>query len=261
MGNRKKFLVDVGIENLPYPIKAISKLEKDGQPTVAHISVIARIMQEFEPIWIDTFIHVLHKHREKVKNLKEIDEIVNEFKDKLKASSVELVLNYPYFVEKITPVSKEKCLVMYNCSSTAKITGVEEKISNFFRVEIPVITTYPASSKEKPGGLFGQLSRVIININPKTDIYVEDIVEVVDKHALSPIYSYHSEEDQIYLINRIHSEEKTSVEMVDEIKNELAKRKDIKWYSVQCYNYGMLHSYNTIITIEKSLWVPFSGSE
>lgn len=261
MERRKKFLVDVGIENLPYPIRAISKIEKEGQPTIANISVNTRIMQEFEPIWIDTFISILHNHREKAKNLKEIDEIVKDFIEKLKASSAELILNYPYFVEKITPISKEKCLVMYNCSFTAKISGIEDGISNFFRVEIPVITTYPASSKEKPGGLFGQLSRVIINIHPKKDIYVEDVVEIVDKHALAPIYSYHSEEDQTYLINKIHSEEKTSVEMVDAIKNELAKRKDIKWYSVNCYNYGMLHSYNTVITIEKSLWVPFSGAE
>jgi len=220
MEKRKRFLVDVGIEDLPYPIIVPSKLEKEGQHTVANISVKTRIMQEFEPIWIDKFINILHKHRKKTKVIREIDEILKDLVEDLKTSSAEIMFLYPYFVEKTTPVSKEKCLVKYTCSFAAKMSIAEENISNFFRIEIPVITTYPASSKDKPGGLFGQLSKVILTIQPAKDIYIEDIVELVEEHALVPIYSYHSEEDQTYLIKKIHSVEKTSVEMVDEIKND-----------------------------------------
>jgi len=31
------------------------------------------------------------------------------------------------------------------------------------------------------------------------------------------------------------------------------------WYSVRCANYGMLHSYSTMVGTEKSSWVPYSG--
>jgi len=30
---------------------------------------------------------------------------------------------------------------------------------------------------------------------------------------------------------------------------------------VNCNNYGMLHTYSTVIGTEKSSWVPFSGFE
>jgi len=46
--------------------------------------------------------------------------------------------------------------------------------------------------------------------------------------------------------------------MVDEIKSELAHNHDISWYSVRVSNYGMLHSYSTVISTEKSYWIPFS---
>jgi GTP cyclohydrolase I len=128
-------------------------------------------------------------------------------------------------------------------------------------MEIPIITTYPGSDPEKPGGLFGQLSIVEVEVESKSDIYPEDLVEIVDRHALMPIYSFLTEEDQIYVIQKVHTEEKSSVVVTDEIKNELARISDIDWYSVRSSNYGMLHTYSTIIGTEKTMWVPSSGFE
>jgi hypothetical protein len=107
----------------------------------------------------------------------------------------------------------------------------------------------------------GQLSKVIIEIEAKKNFFAEDLVEIVDDHALSPIYSYPSENDQASLIKRNHSEKKSSVVLTDEIKNNLRHHPAIEWYAVRCANYGMLHSYYTVGGTEKSYWVPFSGHE
>jgi GTP cyclohydrolase FolE2 len=101
--------------------------------------------------------------------------------------------------------------------------------------------------------LFGQLSLVNINVESSKDIYPEDIIEIVENHALSPVYSFLTEDDEEYIIKKIHDSSKTSVEMVDEIKNELSRQKDIEYFSVRCTNYGMLHNYATVVGTEKSL--------
>ena len=66
MGQDKRFLVDVGINNLPYPIVVNSRVDPLGQATVAVIGIQTRIMQEFEALWIDKFIHILHDHKGRV---------------------------------------------------------------------------------------------------------------------------------------------------------------------------------------------------
>jgi GTP cyclohydrolase I len=76
---------------------------------------------------------------------------------------------------------------------------------------------------------------------------------------LVPIYSFLTEEDEMFVIQKVHSEEKSSVIVTDEIKEELAQNGVIDWYSVRSSNYGMLHSYSTVIGTEKTMWVP-SGS-
>lgn len=256
----QRFLVDVGMRDLPFPMKVISKADPEGQFTIANISIDARIMQGFEARWIDKFIQIVHQHRDRI-GTKTLRANILDYLTSLNAATVRIDFDYPFFVEKLTPVSKEKCLVRYLCTYSARVSAVERNPKIVFALSVPVITTYPGSAPEKPGGLFGQLSIVLIELESKTDIFSEELIEIVDRHALSPVYSFLTEEDQIFIIQKVHSEMKTSVVMTDEIKNELAHNRNVDWYSVRCSNFGMLHSYSTVIGTEKNRWVPFSGYE
>jgi len=260
MSEEKRFLVDVGIRDLPFPIKVISKVNPDDQPTVADISINARIMQEFEARWIDKFIQIVHSHRDRI-GPKTLRVNIMDYLEELHATMVKIDFDYPFFIEKMTPVSKERCLVSYQCSYSTKVLSVQETPRVIFKIKVPVITTYPGSKSEESKGLFGQLSIMDIEIESQKDIYPEDLVEIVDRHSLSPVYSFLTEKDQSFIIHKVHSEKKTSVITVDEIKDELAHNCDIEWYRIRCSNFGMLHSYSTVIATEKSTWVPFSGYE
>jgi GTP cyclohydrolase I len=258
MVDEKKFLVDVGMRDLPFPMRVMSKVNPDGQFTIANISINARIMHEFEARWIDKFIQIVHEHRDRI-GTKTLRVNIMDYLKELNATAVRIDFDYPFFIEKLTPVSREKCLVRYLCTYSTKASSIESEPKIFFKIEVPAITTYPASGPEKPGGLFGQLSIAVIEIQSKKDVYPEDLVDIVDKHALSPVYSFLTEDDQIFIIQKVHSEKKTSVVMTDGIKDELARNRDIDWYSVSCSNFGMLHSYSAVIGTGKSSWVPFSG--
>jgi GTP cyclohydrolase IB len=256
MKEDKRFLVDVELNNLPFPMKVASKVQPDGQSTVANISVNARIMQRFEARWIDTFIQVLHRHRSII-GTKSLTTNINDYITELNASVVKVNFEFPFFVEKTTPVSHEKCLVRYRCTYSARSSSLRPP-RIVLRIEVPVITTDPESTPSIQNRLFGQLSFVTIEAESNNEIYPEDIVEIVDRHALSPVYSFLTAEDQDFIIQKIHSEKKYSVVLVDEIKEELAHLSDISWFSVRCNNFGMLHSYSTAVGTEKSKWVPES---
>jgi hypothetical protein len=64
--DEKRFVVDIGMKNLPFPMNVISKTNPEGQRTIADISIQARIMKEFEAIGMDKFIQILHRHRDKI---------------------------------------------------------------------------------------------------------------------------------------------------------------------------------------------------
>jgi GTP cyclohydrolase I len=260
MVEEKRYLVDVGMRDLPFPMKVASRVSPEGQATVANISIQARIIQEFEAQWIDKFIRILHQHRDRI-GTKTLKTNILDYMQELEAKMVKINFDYPFFVEKLTPISKEKCLVRYLCTYSAKASYVVEKPKILFKMEIPIITTFPGSAPEKPGGLFGQLSVISLEIDSQKEILPEELVGMVDKHALAPIYSFLTEKDQAFIIQKIHSEKKTSVMVTSAIKDQLSRDHDIVWCSVRCFNYGMLHSYSTVVGTEKSMWVPFTGYE
>jgi len=259
MANTKRFLVEVGMKNLPFPMRVASRVSPGGQSTIGSISVTARIAHEFEARWIDKFIQILHQHRNVIgtKTVKaNIVDYMKEFND----APIVINFEYPFFVEKLTPSSKEKCLVRYQCVYSVKASSVQ-RAKAIFKIEVPIVTTYPQSSAEPTDRPFGQLSVVTVEVESNEEIFPEDIVDIVDNHALAPVYSYLTAADQDFVIQKVRSSIKSSVVTVDEIKEELAHNRNISWYSVHCANFGMLHSYNTFIATEKSSWVPFSGYE
>lgn len=258
MVDEGRFLVDVGMKGLPFPMRVLSKSDPEGQHTVAEISITARIMQHFEAQWINKFIQIVHQHRERI-GTKTLRTNIVDYMEELQAASVEIEFSYPFFLEKSTPVSHQSCLVRYLCRYTVRMHSLQETPKVRFSIEVPMITTFPGSALDKPGGLFGQLSVALIEVETQQDICPEELVEIVDRHALSPIYSFLPGEDQIHIIQKVHTEAKSSVTVTDGIKSELARRTSVEWYSVRCTNFGMLHSYSTVISTEKSAWVPFSG--
>jgi len=260
MTTEKRFLVDVGMRDLPFPIKVLSRDTEDGQATVADISISARIMGEFEARWIDTFIGIVHQHRERISTFT-LKKNILDYVKALKASAVTVTFDFPFFYEKTTPVSNERCLVRYMCAYTVKANPVAGGPRATMKVDVPVLTTYPVSSPESDGGLFAQLSILSLEVEPEDQVFPEDLIDLADRNALAPVYSFLAEEDQRYLIDRAHAEVRTSVVTVDEVKKELARDRSIAWYSVRCSNHGTLHPYSTVIGTEKSLWVPFSGYE
>jgi GTP cyclohydrolase I len=256
----RRFLVDVAMEDLPFPIVVPSRKSTNGQRTVATVSVNARIMHDFEAQWIDTFIQILHSHRNSI-GYHSLRKNIEDYRQKLRAKSVEIDFSYPYFMEKRTPIDQEPCLVRYACRYRAKVPSLENDAQVAFQIDVPAITSYPVRDEDDPRGSFGQMSIFSIEVRSQQDVVPEDIVELVDRHALAPLYSYLSAEEQKQLIHDIHNRRVPSVVAVDEIKKSLAHSSWVDWYSVTCRNHGMLHSYKTVIDTEKSMWVPFSGYE
>lgn len=261
MEDEQRFLVDVGMRNIHFPIRARSRENPDGQPTIAEITIAARIWQKFEASWIDRFIQIVHRHRDAI-GPETLRRNIMDYYHELRAASVRVEFRYPFFQKKKTPASGEDALTHYRARYSAQVTSLERGPRVVQRIEVPVITTYPGTEAGIEGGLFGQLTAVDCEVETRNaDLFPEDIIDIVDHHALVPVYSFLTPEDKAAIIRKVHSERKTSVVMTDEIKQELREHPAVRWYAVRCSNYGMLHTYSTFVATEKSTWAPATSME
>jgi GTP cyclohydrolase IB len=252
MENDKRFLVDVGLKDIVFPIKAVSKYQKDGQNTIGKISIQAKIEEEFESEWINKFIQILHKHRDII-GTATLKKNIKDYFQELNAKMVRVDFNYPYFIEKKTPASGMLNLVWYNCTYSTKMTTYMEP-KTIFKIDIPVITTVPETLKMSPGSFAGQRSIVTVEIESYKEFYPETIVEIVEKKAISSFYNYLTEDDQNWLARKIQTTGKTNVALLDEIDKELKENEFISWHTLRCSNYNQLQSYSTFMTTERDVW-------
>ena len=258
MVSHEKLLVDVGMSDLPFPVRVASRTDEEGQATVANISISARIVHDHEGNWTNRFIQIVHRHRHKI-GTRTLRGRLGAYLEELNATTVSLSFEYPYFIQKYTPVTKEPCLVSYRCAyrAHASVDGAVPKVT--FCVEVPALTSDDASAPGESGGLYGQLSKLRVEVQPTGELHPEDIVDLVDGRALSPVYSFLTTADQLHIIQEVHSRDKTSVELTEEVKAALAQSDKVDWYSVRCFDYSMLHSYSTVIGTEKTMRIPINS--
>lgn len=237
---------DVGVSDLPHPIRAPSRADSQGQPTVARISVEASVARQFEVDWIDRFVQVLHAHRERI-STRDLRQDVGAYMEAFEARMVEVTLDYPFFVEKRTPQTGQKCLVKHDCTYSLVALSPAATPRVFFRITVPCITTGPSPDGRRRGSSVSQLSTVPLETESQRDVYPEDLVALVDRNALAPLYSFLAPEDREDILRRIRTQRRTSVEMVERVRGELAADPSLGFYSLRCLDSSFLHTYHTII--------------
>jgi GTP cyclohydrolase FolE2 len=239
-------LVDVGVADLTYPVRVPSRADPRGQPTVARISVEASVAREFETDWVGRLMQVLHAHRDSA-GPQALKRDVGACVEAFDASVVEVTLEYPFFVEKRLPRTGLKCLVKYDCACSVVALSAEAAPRVFFTIAVPCITTGPSPAGWRAGVPLSQSSTVTIETESQRDVFPEDLVALVDRNALAPLYSFLAPEDQTDVLRLIQAGRRTGVEMVGRIRSELAEDLSLGYYSVRCLDSGLLYPYHTTV--------------
>ena len=247
---------DTGIKNLPFPIRVVSREHPEGQQTVAEISVSARVSRKQEGDWINPIIRILHAHRDRI-GASTLRANIMDYLLQMDAEMVRVDFKYPFFYEKKTPVSNEKCLVRYPCTYSAKVPSITQAPWMTSRVEILILTSFPTPACPPPV----QTSRLIIETESKKDIFPEDLVDMADRHALSPVYSFLTRADQDYLTRLFKTSHKSVEETLCGIHEDLCGNHDIAWHSIRCANRETLLTYETEMSADRKMLSPYAMNE
>src|SRR5436189_4993780 len=101
----------VGVRGLRFPIQIRDKAHS-LQNTVATIGLFVDLPKEFKGTHMSRFIEVLNAHGSVV-HVDNIPDILFAMQKKLHASSSHLEMEFPYFMCKLSPVSRKESLMDY----------------------------------------------------------------------------------------------------------------------------------------------------
>jgi len=236
----------VGVKNLRYPITVLDR-QNHVQHTVASINMYVDLPHKNKGTHMSRFVEILNIFRPEV-SLKKIDGVLREMKAHLNAASAHVELTFPYFIEKKAPVSQSAGLMDYTCRFVGN-SDPDDKVDLVLEVMVPISSVCPCSKEISDAGAHNQRGQVCLATRFKKFIWIEDMIELVERAASCEVYSVLKRVDEKYVTEKGYTNPKFVEDVVRDIAVLLKADSNITWFSVSAENYESIHNHSAYALI------------
>jgi GTP cyclohydrolase I len=246
--HRKINIDKVGVKNIRYPITVLDRAH-GRQHTVATINMYVNLPQEFKGTHMSRFIEILNEYRGEIhiRNFRTILETMNK---RLQAQSAHLDVTFPYFVEKLSPVSGAAGLMEYACRLVGSLSE-EGGYDLVAEVVVPISTVCPCSKEISDFGAHNQRGIVRVAVRFKRFVWLEEIIHLVESEASCEVYSVLKRPDEKYVTEKAYDNPKFVEDLVRDIASRLDRDDHITWYSVDAENFESIHNHSAYAYVER----------
>lgn len=243
---RKLAINKVGIKDIRHPV--IVKDRSDGvQNTIATFDMYVFLPHQFKGTHMSRFVKILNDHEKEI-TVNSFNDMLTEMVNLLEAKSGNIEMRFPYFVNKKAPVSGVQSLLDYDVTLIGEVS--EGKTSTRIKIQVPVTSLCPCSKSISDYGAHNQRSHVTVNAKTRGFIWIEEIIDIVEKQASCELYGLLKRPDEKYVTERAYDNPKFVEDMVRDIAGELKKDKRIRQYILESENFESIHNHSAYAMIE-----------
>lgn len=240
---RNVYLNEVGINNLVFPIEIKNK-DGEWQSSHATISLSVDLSPEQRGTHMSRFVDIIQQNnRIDLKHIKNILEVIRETLD-AKKSFIEL--DFEYFIKKEAPVSKKTSYINVGVKYKA---WLGDKFEFEMTVETPATTLCPCSKEISEYSAHNQRANIAITVRSTEFIWIEDLVEISESAASSPVYSLLKRPDEKYVTELAYENPRFVEDVCREVKLKLEERQIAEKYKILVESYESIHNHNAFAKI------------
>ncbi|MCK4847226.1 MAG: GTP cyclohydrolase I FolE2, partial [Deltaproteobacteria bacterium] len=201
----------------------------------------------FKGTHMSRFVEILGAHHGEI-SVKNFPEILGAMKERFDAGTAHLEVSFPYFIEKTAPVSNLKGLMEYNCTFKGSLS---DRTDFTIELVVPITTLCPCSKEISERGAHNQRGEVRLTVRFKGFVWIEDIIEVVEASASSPVYSMLKRVDEKFVTEKAFDNPMFVEDVVREVAINLKKITAITWARIETENWESIHNHSAYACLEK----------
>ena len=118
-------------------------------------------------------------------------------------------------------------------------------------VKVPVQSLCPCSKEISEYGAHNQRSIASISVRFNKTVWIEDLIEIAESSASSPIFSLLKREDEKYVTEHAYENPAFVEDIVRNLSEKLMNDERITWFLVECENMESIHNHNAWARIER----------
>ena len=236
----------VGIKDIRHPVRV--KDRSDGeQHTVANFNMYVNLPHNFKGTHMSRLVQILNSHDKEI-GVESFKEMLAEMAEKLEAESGHIEMNFPYFVNKTAPVSGVQSLLDYDVTLIGEIHAGKPVM--YIKVVVPVTSLCPCSKEISDYGAHNQRSHVTVQVRTRGFVWIEEIIELVEKQASCQLYGLLKRPDEKYVTEYAYDHPKFVEDMVRDVAVALNQDDRFSAYVVESENFESIHNHSAYALIE-----------
>lgn len=232
-------IAKVGVQKIRFPI-AVRDRQKSAQHTVGTIDMSVDLPHQFKGTHMSRFLEILNSHDGEV-SVEALPVILRTMRERLDAETAHIRVAFPYFMAKSAPVTGATGLLSYDCIFDASSGVIDDFV---LTVKVPVTTLCPCSKEISARGAHNQRSIVTVQARFVGELWIEELVEVVDESASCGLYPILKRADEKYVTERAYDNPRFVEDLVREVTLRLRAMERVKWFEVRVVNFESIHEHD-----------------
>ncbi len=230
----------VGIKGIRHPV-VISARAGDVQHTVADFSMYVGLPHNFKGTHMSRFVEILNDHEYEI-TVDSFKDMITETLEKLDAETTFIEMIFPFFISKKAPVSAVTSLMDYEVTFIGEVYEGKPQVS--VKVIVPVTSLCPCSKGISDYGAHNQRSHVTLTCAINQFVWLEELIELVEKSASSELYGMLKRPDEKYVTEKAYDNPKFVEDLVRDIAVDLNQDERITAYTVEAENFESIHNHS-----------------
>ena len=245
--SRKLAIDRVRIKSIRHPVR-IQERSGGVQHTIALFNMYVCLPHRFKGTHMSRFVEILEEHEREI-TVESFQLMLREMLERLEAEEGHVEMCFPYFIEKKAPVSGVRSLMDYEVSFAGEITQKKQSFS--MKVVVPVTSLCPCSKRISERGAHNQRSHVTVTARTNDFVWIEEIVDIVERQGSSELYGLLKRPDEKYVTERAYDNPKFVEDMVRDVAAVLNLDERIEAYVVESENFESIHNHSAYALIER----------
>jgi len=242
----------VGIKDIRHPV-LVKDRSQGVQHTIANFNMYVELPHNFKGTHMSRFVEILNAHDMEI-SVESFKGMLAEMASRLEAETGHIEMSFPYFINKAAPISGVKSLMDYQVSFIGKIESGDYCTS--IKVVVPVTSLCPCSKEISERGAHNQRSHVTVSVQTNAFVWVEDLIDLVEKEASCELYGLLKRPDEKYVTERAYDNPKFVEDMVRDVAARLNADARIDAYVVESENFESIHNHSAYAMIRKDKTAP-----
>jgi GTP cyclohydrolase I len=235
----------VGVKGVRYPISV--KTSAGALSSVGVWNMYVHLPEEKKGTHMSRFIALLEANRTPL-DVTSFGKLMHKMVKLLDADAGRIELTFPYFINKIAPVSGVESLMDYEVGLNGEIKDGQLDIT--LKVLVPVTSLCPCSKKISAYGAHNQRSHITVSALLTGELLVDELIAKIEEQASCELYGLLKRPDEKYVTERAYDNPKFVEDLVRDVAGMLNADPRIAAYTLEAENFESIHNHSAYALIE-----------